>query len=187
MEPIGIESIINRINQIEARFNNIEGKSTVSFQDVLNVAKDKENSAKPVQNYNYNLPSLPGMYSFQSVAGANSPLNYQQMLTFPDSLVQYNGYQMTQGTARSFSQLEQLIGQHFPGRAVTITSTTDGKHTDPNHSAGKAVDFVVDGLTKDESVLVEELARQSGFTPYNEYIHSSPYKTGDHMHVDLSG
>lgn len=187
MEPIGIENIINRINQIEAKFNNLEGKTTVSFQDVLNVAQDKENRSKPAQNFNYGLSSLSGMPGFQPAIGNTSPFNYQQMLTFPDSLVQYNGYQMTQGTARAFSQLEQLIGQHFPGRAVTITSTTDGKHTDPNHSAGKAVDFIVDGLTKDESILVEELARQSGFTPYNEYINSSPYKTGDHMHVDLSG
>lgn len=187
MEPIGIEGIINRINQIEAKFNNIEGESIVSFQDVLNTVKDKETTEKPVQNLNYGLSSFPGMFTFDPPLGASSPFNYQQMLTFPDSLIQYNGYQMTQATARAFSQLEQLIEQRFPGRGVTITSTNDGKHLDPNHKAGKAVDFVVDGLTKEESILVEELARQAGFTPYNEYIHSSRYKTGDHMHVDLAG
>ena len=61
----------------------------------------------------------------------------------------------------------------------------EGKHSDPNHYAGKAVDFVVDGLTKAESRELEDICWQAGFKPYNEYIHDSRYKTGDHMHVDL--
>lgn len=99
-------------------------------------------------------------------------------------IVSYKGYQMTKRAARCFARLEDLIARQFPGRRIIITSTTGGKHLDPKHYQGKAIDFVVDGLTARESLLVESLARQVEFMPYNEYINSSTYKTGDHMHVD---
>ena len=101
-----------------------------------------------------------------------------------DVVVTYKGYQMTKRAARCFARLEDLIAKEFPGRRIIITSTTGGKHLDPKHYQGKAIDFVVDGLSARESLLVESLARQADFMPYNEYIKSSTYKTGDHMHVD---
>jgi hypothetical protein len=101
-----------------------------------------------------------------------------------DVVVTYKGYQMTQRAAHCFARLEDLIAKEFPGRRIIITSTTGGKHLDPKHYQGKAIDFVVDGLSARESLLVESLARQADFMPYNEYIKSSTYKTGDHMHVD---
>lgn len=99
-------------------------------------------------------------------------------------IVTYKGFQMTKRAARCFAKLEELIGQSFPGRRIIITSTTGGKHLDPKHYQGRAIDFVVEGLTTNESLLVESLSRQVDFMPYNEYVKSSPYKTGDHMHVD---
>lgn len=100
-------------------------------------------------------------------------------------IITYKGFQMTKKAARCFAKLEELIGQNFPGRRIIITSTTGGKHLDPKHYEGNAIDFVVEGLSRSESILVESLSRQADFMPYNEYIKSSPYKTGDHMHVDV--
>jgi len=99
-------------------------------------------------------------------------------------IICYRGFQMTKRAARCFTKLEELIAQNLPGRRLIITSTTGGKHLDPKHYQGKAIDFVVTGLTAHESLLVESLAKQVEFMPYNEYINSSTYKTGDHMHVD---
>lgn len=202
MESIGIEGIINRINQIEAKFNNLEEEAPVSFQEILNKTQsnlepaNKEMPKAPNHfiPFSYNNFPFQGPVSFPLPFQANQLPFQTNELPFPvnqyispmsNGMVSYKGYEMTQDTAMAFSRLESLIAQHFQGRGVTVTSTTGGQHTDPNHYSGKAVDFVIEGLTKEESLIVEELARQTGFKPYNEYIHSSPYKTGDHMHVDL--
>lgn len=189
MEPIGIEGIINRINQIEARFNQLTEQPPASFQEVLGNTMSK---VQPPAGQQTNLLQPPNnywsAYGIHPPAGINSPVAAYDLFNIsPNQMVKYKGYNMTQATSGAFSQLESLIAERFPGREITITSTTDGQHLDANHKDGKAVDFVVDRLTKDESFILEELTRQAGFTPYNEYIHSSPYKTGDHMHVDLAG
>ncbi|MDQ7824598.1 MAG: hypothetical protein RDV48_17485 [Candidatus Eremiobacteraeota bacterium] len=100
-------------------------------------------------------------------------------------IVVYRGFRMTRQSARCFQFLEHLVKTRFPGRSVIITSTTGGVHLDPRHYEGKAIDFIVERLTVEESKSLEDLARKSGFIPFNEYIYSSRYKTGDHMHVDL--
>lgn len=100
--------------------------------------------------------------------------------------VNFDGFPMTAETAEAFGKLETLVRQRFPGKSVVITSTVEGKHQDPNHYAGKAVDFVVPGITNEESKTLEQLCRQAGFSPFNEYLNDSLYKTGPHMHVDLA-
>jgi len=104
---------------------------------------------------------------------------------FPARVVTAHGFRMTARTAVHYERLLGLIGQTFPGRGVRITSTMGGRHVDPAHRQGRAVDFVVEPLSVKESRTVEKLAAQVGFTPYNEYVHSSPYKTGAHMHIAL--
>jgi hypothetical protein len=100
-------------------------------------------------------------------------------------IVLYKGFRMTMKTAQCFKVLEALIEGHLPGRRIIITSTTGGTHLDARHYEGKAVDFVVEGLTVQQSIYIEYLATQAGLIPFNEYVYSSPYKTGNHMHVDL--
>lgn len=102
-----------------------------------------------------------------------------------DRIVTADGFRMRADTARAYHRLKALIAEAYPGRPVRITSTMGGRHTDPGHREGRAVDFVVEPLTNKESRAVEALAWQAGFRPYNEYVHSSPYKTGPHMHVTL--
>ncbi|MCE7870785.1 hypothetical protein DYH09_10445 [bacterium CPR1] len=101
----------------------------------------------------------------------------------PGLLVRFQGHRMKPATALAYARLEKKLAEHFPGREVRITSTTAGRHTDPAHKNGLAMDFVVENLTREESKLVEELSWQSGFKPFNEYVRTSKYKTGDHMHV----
>lgn len=100
-------------------------------------------------------------------------------------IISYRGYQMTVRTARCFQELERLIALYFPGRQIIITCTTGGTHLDVRHYEGSAIDFVVVPLSAKESILLAKLAEQAGFTPCNEYLYSSPYKTGDHMHIGL--
>lgn len=166
----------------------------VSFSEVLANIQNKidPDAVLPSQAGRFQPPVYAANPLLFSSLGFNPALIKQPSFaglaaTSPDQMVSLKGYQMTAATAAAFEKLEGLIGQRFPGREVSITSTTDGTHVDPNHYKGKAVDFVVDGLTKEESLIVEQLAGQSGFKPYNEYIYSSPHKTGDHMHVDLQG
>jgi hypothetical protein len=102
-----------------------------------------------------------------------------------DRMVLYRGFRMTARTAQYFRILESLIQRSLPGRNIIITSTTGGTHLDARHYQGKAVDFVVEKLTIKESIYLEYLATQAGLVPFNEYVYSSPYKTGNHMHVDL--
>lgn len=103
----------------------------------------------------------------------------------PRKIIKYQDYEMQAATALKFRQLETLVKKKYPNRGVYVTSTTGGKHVSPAHPAGRAVDFVVDKLTVDESREVEKLAKDCGFYVLNEYIYDSPYKTGDHVHVEL--
>lgn len=161
MDFFGIQGIINRINEIESKIQSFDPPQA-SFQSVLESVS-------------------------RAQAGPDPPVLAPGSASDSNQMVSYKGHAMTLQTAMAFGKLEGLLAQIFPGRAVTITSTTDGQHVDPNHVRGKAVDFVVEGLSREESRVVEELSRQAGFVPYNEYVHNSPYKTGDHMHVDLAG
>lgn len=104
----------------------------------------------------------------------------------PNALISYQGHKMKPETALAWDRLTAKIGKQFPGREVRITATTEGRHSDPNHKLGGAMDFVVEPLSREESTLLEKLCWQSGFKPFNEYVHSSRFKTGDHMHVQLA-
>jgi hypothetical protein len=182
-----IQQVVGRINEIQGRFSPANapavnvGKDTLSFEKIL----EQTMQGKLPNGLNSMLPGGLPLFNFmpQGVGAASWVLNAAAQN--PDQVITYNGHNMQAQTAAKFSKLEAALGQAFPGRAVTITSTMDGKHSDPNHAAGKALDFVVDGLTKEESRTVENLCKESGFKPYNEYLYSSTYKTGDHMHIDL--
>lgn len=185
-----IQSVMNRIQDIQVKVGQAPLKDIsqtppgTSFDSVLQKAIAAQN-APPMSAY-----QGAGYPPFMnSPMGGYSPVASwvnSMAMSEPQRLIQYQGYNMQAQTASRFLKLEDMIHQAFPGRQVTVTSTTDGEHTDPNHAAGKAVDFVVDGLTKDESKIVEDLSVRAGFTAYNEYINNSTYKTGDHMHVDLA-
>jgi hypothetical protein len=103
----------------------------------------------------------------------------------PRKIIKFDDYDMQAATAFKFRQLEGLIKKKYPNRGIYVTSTTGGKHVSPAHPAGRAVDFVVDKLTADESREVEKMAKDCGFYVLNEYIYNSPYKTGDHMHIEM--
>jgi hypothetical protein len=103
----------------------------------------------------------------------------------PSEIIKFEGFSMQAETAVKYTELKELIKQEFPGRGIHITSTMDGKHVSPAHPEGRAIDFVVDNLTIEESKRVEELARDAGFRVFNEYIHDSRYKTGPHIHIEL--
>ncbi|MFH0802042.1 MAG: hypothetical protein V2A78_06605 [bacterium] len=185
-----IQSVMNRIQDIQVKVGQApikdisQAPAGTSFDSMLQKAIAAQN-APPMSGYQgAGYPPL-----LNSPMGGYSPVAswINSMATSdPQRLIQYQGYNMQAQTASRFLKLEDMIRQAFPGRQVTVTSTTEGQHTDPNHPAGKAVDFVVDGLTKDESKIVEDLSARAGFTAYNEYINDSPYKTGDHMHVSLA-
>lgn len=85
--------------------------------------------------------------------------------------------------AARYQILRDLCHQQWPGRVMWVSVTTDGTHKDPAHRDGRAIDLGVDGISKSESWTLANLCEQAGFTPYNEYVYSSEYKTGDHMHV----
>jgi len=93
-------------------------------------------------------------------------------------------HRVQSGTAGKFNRLRSLLASVWPGRTAVITSTTGGRHASPSHASGRAIDFVVPGMSRQESVSLERMCRQVGFRTYNEYLRSSKYKTGDHMHVE---
>lgn len=181
LEAMGnIQSIMTRINQIETRIDNIGTKQAPSFDAVF---QNTLQARMPAAMRASGLPPSLNMMNYQGLGEASWIANIAQ--SNPTKIITYKNFNMQAQTAERYAKLEQLIAKRFPGREVTLTSTVDGKHSDPNHPAGKAVDFVVDGLTKAESREVEGLCWQAGLKPYNEYINDSKYKTGDHMHVDL--
>jgi hypothetical protein len=190
-----IEQVMGRINQIQTQIQSAMGTTAppapVSFQNML-LEKLQPPPQMNMSNLPYGMP--PGMNPMG--IGFINPFNnfnlqnqFQQIAAMtPERILSIDGTHTLQAqTAAKFKVLEQYISARFPGRKVTVTSTMDGRHSSPAHPAGKAVDFVVEGLTKDESRVVEDLCRQAGFRPYNEYIHGSTYKTGDHMHIELEG
>lgn len=120
-------------------------------------------------------------------APAGDPANayVKRAMEEPESWVTLEGFRCRAIAAARWTVLKSLIAEKFPGRRVVISSTVDGRHVSASHPDGRAIDFCVLPLTDDESAVLEELCRQAGFTPYNEYIYDSPYKTGDHMHVSL--
>jgi hypothetical protein len=185
-----IQSVMNRIQDIQVKVGQAPAKDIsqapagTSFDSMLQKAITAQN-APPMSGY-----QGAGYPPFMnSPMGGYSPVASwvnTMAMSDPQRLIQYQGYNMQAQTASRFLKLEDMIRQVFPGRQITVTSTTDGQHMDPNHPTGKAVDFVVDGLTKDESKIVEDLSIKAGFTAYNEYLNDSPYKTGDHMHVSMA-
>jgi len=190
-----INAIMQRMEQIQSRFTPPPpitaypgaGTAGSSFEMALKQAMASPGSTTAMngmQQYPYTASSF--MPPFMNGPLGNGSWVDQVAAQDPGKIISYQDFQMQAQTASRFTRLESLIRQTFPGRGIYITSTMDGQHMDPNHPAGKALDFVVDGLTKDESVTLERLCQQAGFTPYNEYLHDSPYKTGDHMHVDLA-
>jgi hypothetical protein len=185
-----IQSVMNRIQDIQVKVGQAPAKDIsqapagTSFDSMLQKAIAAQNS--PSVNTYQGMAYPPFM---NSPLGGYSPVASwinTMAVSEPQRLIQYQGYNMQAQTASRFLRLEEMIRQAFPGRQVTVTSTTDGQHMDPNHPAGKAVDFVVDGLTREESKAVEDMSVRAGFTAYNEYINDSPYKTGDHMHISLA-
>ncbi|MEW6277360.1 MAG: hypothetical protein AB1758_01975 [Candidatus Eremiobacterota bacterium] len=104
----------------------------------------------------------------------------------PHARVTHAGRRMTAATGAAFARLEGMLRERFPGREIRVTSTVEGQHLAASHKQGRAVDFVVTPLTRAESTEVERLCWKAGFRPFNEYVRSSLYKTGDHMHVELA-
>ncbi|MFH1452684.1 MAG: hypothetical protein ABIH00_01735 [Armatimonadota bacterium] len=171
-----LRSTLNRINQIQSMFD--AEKSTqsndVSFDAMLQGALNKSTGGSFAANQLLNNLSYINHLNNQTLVD----------LSDPKKMIKYKNYEMQAKTAARFQKLEYLVSKHFPGKEVIITSTTDGMHLDQNHYTGEAVDFVVDGITREESRQLEELCRQAGFKPYNEYLYGSRYKPGDHMHID---
>lgn len=177
-----IQNVIARMNQIQTRMDNVGVKEPASFEAAYQ--KAIQGSLGPTSLMR--APGLPpslSMFSYPGMGEATWVANLAR--ENPTQTITYKDFKMQAQTAERFTKLEELLAARFPGRNVLITSTTEGQHTDPNHPAGKAIDFVVDGLTREESREVETLCLQAGLKPYNEYINSSTYKTGDHMHVDI--
>lgn len=169
MDLTNLKVILNRINRIQGMFaSNTEANSAsitgiTSFDNIL---KEKLNTP------------------FSGAVGAGSTLS-ALAISNPEKIITYNSFKMQAQTASKFQELEKLIVNEFPGKKIAITSTMDGRHADPGHPAGKAVDFVVEGITKNDSIKLEKLCTQAGFKPFNEYLYGSIYKTGDHMHISL--
>lgn len=175
-----MRAALNRINSIQQKFDAQANfnPDAVSFDAMLQHSiNDSAGSGISANQILNNLSCLNNIDYLNSRTSID--------LSNPEKMMNFRGYDMQAQTADRLQKLEYLIAKEFPGRKLTVTSTTDGQHSDQNHYTGKAVDFVVDGLTKEESLKVEELCKQTGLTPYNEYVNSSYYKTGDHMHVDL--
>lgn len=86
-------------------------------------------------------------------------------------------------TAYRFEKLRELVHKQWPGRTLWVSCTTGGQHSSSAHGQGRAIDCGIYGLTASESYTLEELAQSAGFYTYNEYVYSSQYNTGDHMHI----
>lgn len=199
------ETNINKEAEKESEYLN-EGfkvkRCPVDFSTIVEKKDDKQNEEKNEQNmldmshvrafvtklndnvFNY-CKDNSKLISYLNSLGELNPQMPLMDKKEAGKIVQYHGFSMTKRTAQCFNVLEELIKRRFPGRKIEITCTTGGYHLDAKHYQGKAVDFVVHGLTIKESFLVETLSEQAGFTVFNEYVYSSPYKTGDHMHIDL--
>ncbi|MFP4498892.1 MAG: hypothetical protein ACLFQV_11830, partial [Vulcanimicrobiota bacterium] len=123
--------------------------------------------------------------SYAKVENQKNDWLLQTASSHPHKIVEFDGFKMQARTALKFRELKKAINEKFPDRGVYVTSTMGGKHQSPAHPDGRAVDFVIDNLSVDESIQVAKLAEDQGFYVYNEYIYDSPYKTGDHLHIEL--
>lgn len=116
--------------------------------------------------------------------GGKSPAEKAEWKTYKEEKTGRN-HKMKKDTAEKFDKLKKDLEED--GYEVTVTCTTTGKHKDPAHKEGNAIDFVVskDGkaITKEQSDEIEKVCNDSGWKTYNEYRKNSKYKTGDHMHV----
>ena len=178
-----IEKVWNRLAAIDERINTRMTTIDAKVDEKLNFSRFFEEGVKGVAR-----ESVDRRLSTRFNLGALRPydnLSFDSLsrVLSPNQMITYKGFKMQAETARRFQLLEKLIHERFPGRKVIITCTTEGKHLSKAHPEGRAVDFVVEPLTIEESKVIEELARKAGFKPYNEYIHDSPFKTGPHMHV----
>jgi uncharacterized phage infection (PIP) family protein YhgE len=173
--------IENKINIIDQKFNNINTKISEidnKFETIFN------KSINQIQNANQNQSNLEDLLKILN--NNNSGFINSLSNIRGDSIIDFRGFKMRADVAAKFLQLEEMIKREFPNRQIIITSGMDGQHMPGSkHYEGKAIDFVVEPLTIEESKRIEELAKKAGFDVYNEYIYDSPYKTGPHMHIQI--
>ena len=173
--------IENKINIIDQKFNNINTKISEidnKFETIFN------KSINQIQNANQNQSNLEDLLKILN--NNNSGFSNSLSNIRGDSIIEFRGFKMRADVAAKFLQLEEMIKREFPNRQIIITSGMDGQHMPGSkHYDGKAIDFVVEPLTIEESKRIEELAKKAGFDVYNEYIYDSPYKTGPHMHIQI--
>lgn len=174
--------IENKINIINQKFENINNKMSeidTKFESIFNKVVNQNQNNTKTQN---DIESLLRMLNTNNNSVFSSSLNNFRN----DSIIEFRGFKMRADVAAKFIKLEEMIKQEFPGRQIIITSGMDGQHMPGSkHYEGKALDFVVEPLTIEESKKIEELAKKAGFDVYNEYIYDSPYKTGPHMHIQI--
>ncbi len=174
--------IENKINIINQKFENINNKMSeidTKFESIFNKVVNQNQNNTKTQN---DIESLLRMLNTNNNSVFSSSLNNFRN----DSIIEFRGFKMRADVAAKFIKLEEMIKQEFPGRQIIITSGMDGQHMPGSkHYEGKAIDFVVEPLTIEESKKIEELAKKAGFDVYNEYIYDSPYKTGPHMHIQI--
>ncbi len=173
--------IENKINIIDQKFNNINTKISEidnKFQTIFNKSINQNQNVNQNQS---NIEDLLKILNNNNSVFSNSLSNIRG-----DSIIEFRGFKMRADVAAKFLQLEEMIKREFPNRQIIITSAMDGQHMPGSkHYEGKAIDFVVEPLTIEESKRIEELAKKAGFDVYNEYIYDSPYKTGPHMHIQI--
>jgi hypothetical protein len=173
--------IENKINIIDQKFNNINTKISEidnKFETIFNRSINQNQNSNQNQS---NLEDLLKILNNNNSGFSNSLSNIRG-----DSIIEFRGFKMRADVAAKFLQLEEMIKREFPNREIIITSGMDGQHMPGSkHYDGKAIDFVVEPLTIEESKRIEELAKKAGFDVYNEYIYDSPYKTGPHMHIQI--
>ena len=174
--------IENKINIFNQKFENINNKMSeidTKFESIFNKVVNQNQNNTKTQN---DIESLLRMLNTNNNSVFSSSLNNLRN----DSIIEFRGFKMRADVAAKFIKLEEMIKQEFPGRQIIITSGMDGQHMPGSkHYEGKAIDFVVEPLTIEESKKIEELAKKAGFDVYNEYIYDSPYKTGPHMHIQI--
>ena len=173
--------IENKINIIDQKFNNINTKISEidnKFETIFNKSINQN------QNFNQNQSNIEDLLKILN--NNNSGFSNSLSNIRGDSIIEFRGFKMRADVAAKFLQLEEMIKREFPNRQIIITSGMDGQHMPGSkHYNGKAIDFVVEPLTIEESKRIEELAKKAGFDVYNEYIYDSPYKTGPHMHIQI--
>lgn len=117
-----------------------------------------------------------------------------------DPMVKYRGLPMRSSMVPRMKKLEKKVSSM--GHILEYCSSTGGRHISWQHPAGYAIDTDIytavtkpngkkrrQYITKSKSITFEkEMDKvnkqgQLGLLVYNEYIHDSKYKTGDHFHI----